>query len=139
MYTDCDYTFTVPFTVPQVAVTISKSHSGAIYAGTEFVLTADISLSVEGVSGNISLEITWSRGNDVVDRDIHIIVSDVNGDSYKSSLTYSPISISDSGQITANVTVSSMHVYLTATGTESLNVQGIHTCTSNKLIIRYCM
>ena len=104
-------------------MTISKSRSGPVYAGTEFVLTADISLS--GVSEDVSLEITWNRGNDVVDRDIHNIVSDVNGASYTASLTYSPINIPDSGQITANVTVSSLHVNLTATGTESLNVQGI--------------
>ena len=128
----------MPFTVPQVGVTISRSHSGPVYAGTEFVLTADISLSVEGASGNISLEITWRRGNDVIKRDTCNIASDVNGDSYRPSLTYSPITISDSGQITANVTVSSLHVYLTATGTQSLSVQGIHTCTSNKLIITYC-
>ena len=118
----------MPFTVPQVAVTISRSHSGPVYAGTEFVLTADISLSVEGASGNISLEITWRRGNDVIKRGIHNIASDVNGASYRFSLTYSPITISDSGQITAKVTVSSLYVYLTTTGTESLNVQGIHTC-----------
>ena len=122
--------------MPHVAVTISRSRSGPIYAGTEFVLTADISLSVVGVSG---LEITWRRGNDVVHRDIHNIVSDVNGASYRSSLTYSAITISDSGQITATltVTVSSLHVYLTATGTESLNVQGIHTCTVRDLSLDF--
>ena len=111
------------FAVPQVTVTITRSRSGPVYAGTKFVLTADISLS--GVNGDISLDITWSRGNDVVDRDRHYIVSDVNGISYRSSLTYSPITISDGGQLTAIVTVSSLHVTLTATGTESLHVQGI--------------
>ena len=101
------------------------------------MLTADISLS--GVNGDISLDITWRRGNDVLVSDNHTIaiVSAVSGsgDNYTASLTYSPITISDGGQITANVTVSSLHVYLTATGTEALHVQGIHTCTSNKLII----
>ena len=123
-------------TVPQVAVTISKSRSGPVYAGTEFVLIADISLS--GVNRDISLDITWRRGNDVIVGDSRTTVSPVSGsgDSYTASLTYSPITISDSGQITATVTISSMHVYLTATGTESLNVQGTHDrCTSNRLII----
>ena len=113
------------------AVTISKSRSGPVYAGTECVLTADISLS--GVNGDISLNMLWIRENGV----IVIIVNDSrttvsaisgSGDNYTASLTYSPITISDSGQITANVTVtlSSVNKYLTATGTESLNVQGIH-------------
>ena len=125
--------------MPHVAVIISRSHSGPVYAGTEFVLTADISLSE--VNGDISLDITWNRTNDVIASDTRTTVSALSGsgDNYTASLTYSPITISDSVQITAIVTVSSLHVYLTATGTESLNVQGIHMCTSNKLITRYCM
>ena len=116
----------ISFTVPQVAVAITKSRSGAVYAGTEFVLTAGISLS--GVNGDISLDITWSRGNDVIVGDTRTTVSPVSGsgDNYPTSLTYSPIPISDSGQITATVTIRSMHVYLTTAGTESLNVQGMH-------------
>ena len=131
----------ISFTVPEVAVTISKSRSGPVYAGTEFVLTADISLS--GVNGKISLKATWSRGNDVIVGDSRTTVTasavSGSGDNYTASLTYLPITISDCGQITATVTVSSMHVYLTATGTENLNVQSMHTCTSNKLIITCCM
>ena len=105
-------------------VTISRNHSGPVHAGTEFVLTADISLS--GVNGDISLDITW-RGNDVIANDTRITVSAVSGsgDSYTASLTYSPITISDSGQITAIVIGSSLHVNLTATGTVSLHIQGI--------------
>ena len=121
----------------QVAVTISRSHSGPVYAGTEFALTANISLSIEGVSDDISLDVTWRRGDDVVDRERHSIASDVSGSSYRSSLTYSTINISDSGQITATVTISSMHIFLTATGTESLNIQGMHAFTNNTLTIRY--
>ena len=76
-------------------MTITKSRSGPVYAGTEFVLTADISLS--GVSGNISLGITWRRGNDVIANDTRTTVSALSGsgDSYTASLTYSPINISD--------------------------------------------
>ena len=82
-------------------MTISKSRSGPVYAGTEFVLTADISLY--GVNGDISLDITWRRGNDVIAIDTRTTVSAVSGsgDSYTASLTYSPITISDSDQITA--------------------------------------
>ena len=124
------------FSVPHATVTINKSHSGPVYAGTEFVLTADISLS--GVNGDISLDITWSKGNDVIPNDTRTTVSAVSGsgDSYTASLTYSPITISDSGQITAIVTVSSLNTYFTSTGKEALNVQGIHTCTNSRLTNR---
>ena len=96
-------------------MSISKSRrSGSIYAGTEFVLTADIFLS--GVNGDISLDITWSRGNDVIENDNHTTVSAVSGsgDSYTASVIYSPITISDSGNITANVSISdeSMNTYI---------------------------
>ena len=44
-------------------MTITRSCSGSVYAGTKFALTADISLS--GVNGDISLDITWNRENNV--------------------------------------------------------------------------
>ena len=92
------------------------------------MLTADIFLN--GVDGNISLDITWRRGNDVIDNDTRTTVSAVSGsgDSYTASLTYSPITISDSGQITANVSTSDepMYMYMeTMTNTVMLTVEGL--------------
>ena len=111
-------------------VTITKSRSGPVYAGTEFVLTADISLS--GVNGDISLDITWRRGNDVIASDTHTTVSAVSGsgDSYTASLTYSPITISDSGQITVNVSPSDESTHrniVTMTNTVMVTVEGGYT------------
>ena len=108
-------------------MTISKNRSGPVYAGTEFVLTADISLS--GGNGDISLDITWRRGNDVIDNDTRTTVSAVSGsgDSYTTSLTYLPITISDSGQITANVSpfYESTHMNIaTVTNTVMVIVKG---------------
>ena len=93
-------------------MTISKSRSGPVYAGTEFVLTADISLS--GVNRYTSLDITWNRGNDVIANDTRTTVSAVSGsgDSYTASLTYSPITISDSGQITVNISQSDKSTHM---------------------------
>ena len=109
-------------------MTISKSRSGTVYAGTEFVLTADISLS--GVNRYISLDITWSRGNDVIASDTRTRVSSVHGggDRYTASLTYSPITTSDSGRITATVSPSdeSTHINIeTMTNTVTSLVHGI--------------
>ena len=108
-------------------MTITKSSDGPVYAGIEFVLTVDIFLS--GVNGDISLDITWSRGNDVIASATRSTVSAVSGsgDSYTASLTYSPITISDSGQITATVSPSdeSTHMNIeTVTNTVMVTVEG---------------
>ena len=57
---------------------------------------------------SISLTITWSRGDDIITSDDRISLSSVSvsGSGYTASLTYSPIATSDSGLITATVTVS---------------------------------
>ena len=121
-------------------MTITRSRSGPVYAGTEFVLTADISLSGVHV---YRLDITWSRGNDAIASDTRTTVSPVSGsgDSYTASLTYSPITISDSGQITANVSPSvadeSTHLNIgTVTNTVMLTVEGVYIIESVDSICR---
>ena len=98
-------------------MTISRSHSGPVYAGTEFVLNTATSFSGFDMNliSTLVLDITWSRGNDVIVNDTRTTVSPVSGSgvTYTASLTYSPIDISDSGHVTATVTASSS----TATGT----------------------
>ena len=99
--------------VPQPTVTITRSHSDSVLVGTELVLTADISFSDQSrVNVDKSLDILWRRGNDVIVDDSHITISAVSGsgDNYTASLTYSPITISDHGLITAIVTVRPMEV-----------------------------
>ena len=108
---------------------ITRSRSGPVYAGTEFVLTADISLN--GVHVN-RLNITWNKGNDVIASNTRTTVSPVSGsaDSYTASLTYSPITTSDGGNITATVSPSaadeSTHLNIsTVTNTVMLTVEGV--------------
>ena len=121
--------------MPQPTVTITRNHSDSIFAGTELVLTANISFSDQSrVNVDKSLDILWRRGNDVIVNDSRITISAVSGsgDSYTASLTYSPITISDSGQITATVTVRPMEVNeyvrpVNATALESLIIKGIYT------------
>ena len=103
-----------------------------MYAGTVFALSVDISFSdLSGVDVDISLDISWSRGSDVIGNDSRTTVSAVSGsgDSYTASLTYSPITTSDSGLITATVTVratdGSMYIQsVMVNGTEMINVEG---------------
>ena len=120
--------------VPQPTVNITRSHSGSVYAGTVFALRADISFSdPSGVDVDILLDISWSRGSDVIENDTVTTVSAVSGsgDSYTASLNYSPITTSDSGLITATVTVSPdlepMYIQnVMANDTKMLTVEGIY-------------
>ena len=108
---------------------IRKSHTeSTVYAGTMFKLSVDILLSAVRVK---TLNVTWSRGNDVITSDTRTTVSVVSGsgDNYTASLIYSPITISDSGRITVTISLSvgsyeSMCSWTSATDTD-LNVHGI--------------
>ena len=95
-------------TVPELTMVIRRSYNGTVYAGTEFTLISDISFSdVSGVDVWISLDILWTRGSDVIVNGSRTTVSGVSGSgtSYTASLSFSPMTTSDSGQLTANVTV----------------------------------
>ena len=91
-------------------MTISRTRDGPVYAGTTFQLRVYISFNDLRV--NVAVDISWKQRNNldntVISNDTRTTVSAVSGsgDSYTTSLTYSPITISDSGQITAIVTVS---------------------------------
>ena len=101
-----------PFPVPEPEVTISKSYSGIVYAGTELVLTVDVSFNdFKRVDVNISISIKWHNSNGVnvtqLANDTHTTVSAVSGSegNFKASLTYLPITISDSGRHWATVSI----------------------------------
>ena len=92
-------------------MTITKSYSGTVYAGTELVLTVDIYF--ERVDVNLSISIKWDNVYINVPNikqlvnDTHTTVSAVSGSegNFKASLTYSPITISDSGRHWAFVSI----------------------------------
>ena len=83
------------------------------------------------VNVSLSLTISWSRDGDMITSNNHITISNVSDSEsgYTASLTYSPIATSDSGLITANVTISPSDdsVYIqsvTATAIDTLCIQG---------------
>ena len=101
-------------TVPEPEVTITKSYSGTVYAGTELVLTVDIFFhDFKRVDVNISISIEWNNNNGVnftqLVNNTRTTVSGVSGSegNFKASLTYSPITISDSGRHWAIVSIKS--------------------------------
>ena len=129
------YMYRIAFSpVPQPTVSISRSRSDNINAGTEFGLIADLSLiDLSAVDVAISLDVSWSRGSDVIASDTRTAISPISGsgDSYSAFLTYTPIATSDGGQFTATITVSpsdgSMFVQtVTATDTEMIIVEGMN-------------
>ena len=111
-------------------MTITRSHSGSVYAGTELILSADISyseLQQRAVDVDISLDVRWTRDNDVITSDSMVTAV---GDNYRASLSYSPINTSDSGHIFVTVTVrlsqDSLYVQnVTTTNSTQLDVEGM--------------
>ena len=106
-----------------------------MYAGTEFVLNISISFSEKSLIdvGNI-FTFVLSKGNMSSDEQVNTIVDDdritlsTDNEMGSASLTYSPIAITDSGWITATVTVSpyndSFIQPITSTSPYSLHVEG---------------
>ena len=118
--------------VPQPIILMKRSHSGLIYAGNNFTLNTEILYNISVVVNvSISSTISWSRDGDNITSNDHITISNVSTSErgYTASLTYSPIATSDSGLITATVTVSpsddSMYTQsVTATANDTLCIQG---------------
>ena len=100
---------------------IRRSYSGSISVGYNFTLNAVILFSNTTVLDiKMLLVISWSRDDDLM-----------TSSDRTASLTYSPIATSDSGLITATVTVSpsvdSMYIQsVTATANDALSVHGKH-------------
>ena len=91
--------------MPQPKVTLTKSHSGTVYAGKELVLTVDISFNdFKRVDVNISISIKWEKNSGTkyiqLVNDTRTTVSAVSSSEgrFKATLTYSPVAISDSGR-----------------------------------------
>ena len=127
--------------VPQPTVVINTIYSGLINAGNIFTLNAEITFSDPTVVDvEILLALNWSRDDVLITSNDHISVSSVSTSEsgFTASLTYSPIATSDSGLITATLTVSpsddSMFIKsVTATATHTLSVQGNdHLCVNVK-------
>lgn len=117
--------------MPQPTVTISRNHSVPLHVGNELVLTANISFSKSDVDE--LLDILWRKGDNDINTDNRITVSNItkDGDYFIASLKISSIGISDGGQITATVTVRPMIVNeyirtVSATASEILIITGIY-------------
>ena len=106
-----------------------------VYAGTEFVLNISISFSDNDlIDVDIIYTFILSRGNMSSGKQANITVNDdrvtlsTENEMGMASLTYSPIAITDSGWITATVTVSpcndSFMQPITAASSYSLHVEG---------------
>ena len=99
-----------------------------MYAGTELILSADISyseLQQRAVDVDISLDVRWTRDNDVITSDSMVTAV---GNNYTASLSYSPIATSDSGQISVTVRPSHDSLYMqsvTAGESTQLDVEGM--------------
>ena len=113
-----------------------------MYAGTEFVQNISITFSEKSLTDVCSIfTFVLSRGNVSSDEQANVIVNDdritlstnIDIEMGVASLTYSPVAITDSGWITATVTVSpcndSFIQPITATSSYSLHVEGKYLMT----------
>ena len=108
-------------------VVIRRSHNDTVYIGTQLSLTSHIS-TTGGVNEVVSVDITWTRGSDVIVNNSPTLVSVVSGSGsrYTSSLSFSPVTSSDGGPITATATVVTSFAHtVTASDTHILMVTGI--------------
>ena len=121
--------------VPQPTVIFRGNDSAPVYAGTEFVLNISITFSDKKlIDVDNIFTFVLSRGNMSSDEQANNIINDdritllTDNEMDMASLTYSPIAITDSGWITATVTVSpcnnSFIQPITATSSYSLHVEG---------------
>ena len=113
-----------------------------MYAGTEFVLYSSISFNEKHILVDVDIFFTFvlSRGNMSCSEQANTIVNDnritlsTDNEMGMASLTYSPITITDSDWITATVTVSpcnnSFIQPITSTSSYSLHVEGRYLKTS---------
>ena len=122
------------YVVRQPTVTIRRSRDGPLYAGTIFELIVDVLFSYSNM--DIVVDISWKQNSitqESIGSSTRTTVSAVSGsgDSYTASLTYSPITISDSGLITATITVSmklsdvSMCAKTKVSDQEMLHIEGV--------------
>ena len=124
---------------------INTIYSSLINAGNNFTLNAEITFSDPTVVDvEILLALNWSRDDVLITSNDRISVSSVSTSEsvYTASLTYSPIATSDSGLITATVSVSpsddSMYIQsVTATAVHNLSVHGMTTVMSLGGILPY--
>ena len=145
-YRLCYKMFLSCLSVPQPTVVIRRSHNGLIHAGSDFTLNAEISINDPTVVDmEISMTISWSTNDNIITSNNCISISPVtlSKSGYTASITYSPITTSDSGLITATLTVSPSDdsIYIksvTANETHTINVEGIHCdgkCTNTITIL----
>ena len=90
----------------QPTVTISKSPSGAVCAGTELTLTSHIHLGNAG-GNEAMMDVSWMRGSEAIVNNSHTTVSTVSfsGSTFTNTLTFSPVTSSDGGNITVRVEI----------------------------------
>ena len=108
----------------QISMTISRSHNDTVYIGTQLTLTSH--LSVRDVDDIISVEISWTRGNDIIVNDSSTTVSAVskNSSRYSASLSLSPVTTADGGPFNVTFKIISSLQTVTLSDSHILEVTG---------------
>ena len=100
--------------------------SGPLYEGTSQTLTCTISLP-DTVNTNVTVTVQWTHNDTMTD----VMISDVSNlrSTFISTLTLSPLSMTDAGQYSCVATADSSSQYISTslknTTEETLNVTGM--------------
>ena len=96
------------FTVPQPTVSIAPNRTGVLYAGTPLTLTCSIQLN-QAVDTTVMVTRMWSGpGSQAVSNSSRVAVSNLaerSGNQYESTIEFSSLYTSDSGNYECEATV----------------------------------
>ena len=119
---------------PTVALSVP---SGPLYEGTSPTLTCNITLPDTVDTEDVTVDVQWTP----VDSSDRVMTSAVSStrSPFISTLTLSPLSMSDSGQYSCEATATSSSQYITDSSQghsslEPLNVTGMYVCTSSTVL-----
>lgn len=115
-----------------MSVSISREREGVLYAGTTFTLACMIALSPEvTIPVTVSAQWTHNEVNISANNNISTDLTPINSLSYNATLTFSPLSVTYSGDYKCNVHVSpaSFNTYIRnafASAGDSIIIHGKH-------------
>ena len=114
----------LPVPTPSVSLSVP---SGPLYEGTSQTLTCTVTLP-EPVDSNVTVGVVWRFNSTPVDPSARVQISPVYStrSPFTSTLTLSPLSMSDDGQFSCEATADSESQYITAS---SLGVSQNRTVT----------
>ena len=97
--------------LPSVMLRRGRKTNDVISIGEEAVIYCDIKLKQVKIGSNVTVEVTWLRGSVALTNSTGVTISTLTGDAtdVHSTLTFSPVHLSDMATYECHVTVTPLH------------------------------